>query len=428
MPRFEDVTADGVLVGSYGCPVHKLTVAQGTALSAGAVLGTGIISMPALAAAIAGPASLVAWLALVLLSAPLAWTFAELGARFPDGGGVSSYVRRAFGTWAADAIGWIFYFAVPLGAPVACSFAAGYVADVFGGAHFARVGTFLGILGVAFTMNWLGLHVSGRMQLALAGVLAVLLLITVLAALPHADPANLTPFAPAGWAGIGSAAALLVWAFAGWEAVSSLSPEYADPRRDVPRATMLAVVVVGVLYLSVAVACVLVLGPGLATSEAPLADLLAIGVGGPVRPVIAVVAVLMTLGAVNAYVAGATKLGSALARQGALPYRLFGTDRRSLAFVGAAAVVMEAVPLGLHTLMLLVTGGLTLVYVAGTAAAVRLLPGLVAKAVAAFSLVCVSVLLVLTGWLALAGLGVAAAAVGHRLWADRRRALANEVK
>ena len=185
---------------------------------------------------------------------------------------------------------------------------------------------------------------------------------------------------------------------------------------------------VGVLYLSVAVACVLVLGPGLATSEAPLADLLAIGVGGPVRPVIAVVAVLMTLGAVNAYVAGATKLGSALARQGALPYRLFGTDRRSLAFVGAAAVAMEAVPLGLHTLMLLVTGGLTLVYVAGTAAAVRLLPGLVAKAVAAFSLVCVSVLLVLTGWLALAGLGVAAAAVGHRLWADRRRALANEVK
>ena len=102
----------------------KLTVAQGTALSAGAVLGTGIISMPALAAAIAGPASLVAWLALVLLSAPLAWTFGELGARFPDGGGVSAYVRRAFGTRAADAVGWIFYFAVPFGAPVA-SFGAG---------------------------------------------------------------------------------------------------------------------------------------------------------------------------------------------------------------------------------------------------------------------------------------------------------------
>lgn len=52
--------------------MSRLTVAQGAALSTGAVLGTGVISMPAMAAAVGGPASLVAWLALVLLSAPLA--------------------------------------------------------------------------------------------------------------------------------------------------------------------------------------------------------------------------------------------------------------------------------------------------------------------------------------------------------------------
>src|SRR6478609_10195890 len=63
-----------------------LTVPQGTALSIGAVLGTGVITLPALAAGIAGPASLVAWLALVLLSVPLALTFAAMGARFPDSG------------------------------------------------------------------------------------------------------------------------------------------------------------------------------------------------------------------------------------------------------------------------------------------------------------------------------------------------------
>ena len=97
-------------------------MAQGTALSAGAVIGTGVISMPALAAAVAGPASLLAWLALVVLSAPLAWTFAALGARHPDGGGVATYVRLAFGARAAAAVGWIFYFAVPLGAPAAAAF------------------------------------------------------------------------------------------------------------------------------------------------------------------------------------------------------------------------------------------------------------------------------------------------------------------
>src|ERR1700755_479234 len=95
----------------------KLSVAQGTALSIGAVLGTGVIRRPALAAAVPGPASLVAWLALIVLSAPLAWSFAALGARHPDGGGVSTYVRLAFGREAAAAVGWWFYFAVPLGAP-----------------------------------------------------------------------------------------------------------------------------------------------------------------------------------------------------------------------------------------------------------------------------------------------------------------------
>lgn len=398
----------------------RLTVAQGTALSAGAVLGTGIISMPALADAIAGPASLVAWLALVLLSAPLAWTFAELGARFPDGGGVSSYVRLAFGARTADAVGWIFYAAVPLGAPVASSFAGGYVADVLGGGTTTRFLTFLGIVAAVFVMNWLGLHISGRVQLVLAGTLASLLLVTVLAALPHARPQHLTPFAPHGWVAVGSAAALLVWAFAGWEAVSSLSPEYANPRRDVPRATMLAVVVVGVLYLAVAGASVLVLGPGLAASQAPLADLLAVGVGGPVRPIVAVVAVLLTVGAVNAYMAGASRLGEALAREGALPPRWFGSIRKSLVFVVGAAVLGALIPLELHTLMLLVTGGLTLVYVLGTAAGVRLLPGRWAKAVAGFSCVCACGLLWLTGWPALLGLAVAGSAVGYRVWQDRR--------
>ena len=332
---------------------------------------------------------------------------------------MSSYVRLAFGTRAADAVGWIFFSAVPLGAPVASWFAGGYVADVLGGGQTTRFLTFLGIVGVVLAMNWMGLHISGRAQLILTATLAALLLATVIAALPHARLANLTPFTPRGWPAVGTAAALLVWAFAGWEAVSSLSPDYADPRRDVPKATMLAVVVVGVLYLSVAVVSVLVLGPALATSQAPLADLLAVGVGGPVRPIVALVSVLLTVGAVNAYIAGASRLGAALAREGALPYRAFGSVRRSLVVVVAGAVVGALLPIDQHTLMLLVTGGLTLVYVIGTAAAVKLLPGRGGKAVAAFSFLCVCVLLWLTGWPALLSLATAAAAIGYRLWRDR---------
>lgn len=392
-------------------------------MSAGAVLGAGIISLPAMAAAVAGPASIVAWLALVVISAPLAWLFAELGARFPDAGGVSSYVRQAFGHSAADAVGWVFFLAVPVGAPVAASFAGGYLADALGGGRATSLATFAIIITVVFILNWLGLHVSGRVQLVMVSALVALLAITVVVALPHAQASNFVPFAPHGWPAVGLAAAMLVWAFAGWEAVASLSPDYADPRRDVPKATLLAVVVVGVLYLGVAGTNVAVLGSGLGASQAPLADLLAVGIGEPARLITAIVALLLTLGTVNAYVAGATKLGTALAAEGALPRWLSGTEHRSLGFVTGAAVVVALLPLDQHTFMLMVSGGITLVYVIGTAAALKLLPGVPAKVVAGFSLVSVCVLLWLTGWPALLGLFVAAAALGYRAWRLRRRSL-----
>src|SRR5436190_2579174 len=116
-----------------------MSVGQGAALTIGAVLGTGVISLPAMAAGIAGPASILAWLALVLLSVPLATTFAALGARFPDAGGVSTYARLAFGDRAAAAIGWLFYVVVAVGAPPAAGFAGGYVADPVGGSGMTTV-------------------------------------------------------------------------------------------------------------------------------------------------------------------------------------------------------------------------------------------------------------------------------------------------
>ncbi len=110
-------------------------MAQGAAVSIGAVLGTGVVSLPALAARIAGPAALLAWVALIALSVPLAGSFA---ARYPDGGGVATYARIAFGRRAATAVGWCFYFAIPAGAPAAAMFGGAYVAAAFGGGTAPR--------------------------------------------------------------------------------------------------------------------------------------------------------------------------------------------------------------------------------------------------------------------------------------------------
>src|SRR5260370_23675622 len=126
----------------------RLTAAHGTALYVGAVLGTAVIALPALGARAAGPASLLAWLGLVLLSIALATTFAALGARYPDAGGVSTYVRRAFGARAAAVAGWCFYLAaIPAGAPAAGMFAGGYVAPARPGGRGSVVGRSLGEVG-----------------------------------------------------------------------------------------------------------------------------------------------------------------------------------------------------------------------------------------------------------------------------------------
>jgi amino acid efflux transporter len=365
--------------GGFG---GRLDVSQGAALTIGAVLGTGVISLPALAAQEAGPASLLAWAGLLLLSIPLATTFAALGARYPDGGGVSTYARRAFGARAATVVGWCFYFAIPIGAPTAAGFAAAYVADSAGGGRTTQLVVTGAIIVLVATMNWFGLRVSGRVQLVIAAVLAVLLLGATLVSLPHAELGNLTPFAPHGWLAVGSAAALLVWAFAGWEAVTSLSGEYRNPARDIGRATAIAIGVITVLYLGIAFATVAVLGdqPG----AAPLSDLLVLGFGEPARPVTTVVAVLLSVGAINAYFAGGARLGAALARDGSLPALLAKgstageVPRRSLAVVTlgglASLAVITVGDLSLNAPLLMTTGAFTLVYAVGTAAALRLLP------------------------------------------------------
>ncbi len=415
------------LPGHDPLAAHGLGVPQGAALTLGAVLGTGVISLPALAAHEAGPASLVAWLALVLLSVPLASTFAALGARHPDGGGVATYARRAFGGQVATLVGWCFYFAIPLGAPAAAGFAGAYVADTVGGGRQTQLLTAGLLIGTVALMNWHGIRVTGRVQLAIAATLAVLLLVATLVSLPHASTANLTPFAPHGWGAVGSAAALLIWAFAGWEVVTSLSSEYRDPARDIGRATAIALVVMGVMYLGVAFATVAVLGEH--SGKAPLSDLLVLGFGEPAREVTSVVAVLLSLGAMNAYFAGSARLGAALGRDGSLPaWFAHGSTagevpRRSLAVVtvGALATLLTVALTGvpLERTMLLVTGAFSLVYVVGTAAALRLLPrGTWVHRGAAVSFASTLVLLGLTGRHLLPQLVVGLAAVA---WMTRTR-------
>ncbi|GAA0257023.1 APC family permease [Cryptosporangium japonicum] len=390
-----------------------MNLVNGTAMYVGAVLGTGVIALPALAAEVSGPASLLAWVLLVMASAPLAATFAALGARYPDAGGVSTYARLAFGPPAASVVGWCFFFAVPPGAAAAALFAGAYVESATGG---GRALTAVALIVGAGVTNAFGVRLSGRVQFGLSLLLVAFLLVAVVLSVPHLRAGNLTPFAPHGWGALAPTVALLVWSFVGWEAITHLTAEFRRPERDLPRATAAAVVVVGVLYLAVAVAVIGVLGSAAGTSAAPLGELLAAALGGDARLLAALAALLLTFGTINTYFAGAAKLGAALGRDGALPAWLGRgssageVPRRSLGVlvvaVLAALTGVLAAGIGPGPLVLATTGLFVTVYAVGVAAAVKLLRG---RPVAIAALGIVLALTVLTGryllWAAVVAVG-----------------------
>ncbi|MBN6058213.1 APC family permease, partial [Nonomuraea sp. RK-328] len=408
----------------------RLGPAQGTALLVGAVLGPGMLVLPHLAAAAAGPASVLAWAALLLLSVPVALTFAALGARYPDGGGVASFAALAFGRRASAVVGWWFYGVIPVGVLAGALVGGEYVAAALG--MDSRAGTWavaVALLLLAFAANAAGLRTSGRLQLGMVLALVVTLAVAVVTAAPHAEAARFTPFAPYGPAGVVDAAGVLLFAFVGWEAASHLSAEFADGR-GLTRATVATLTVITVLYLGVALTTIGVLGRGAAETPVPLAALLEVGAGSAARPVVGGVAVLLSFGAINTYVAGASRLGAALARDGALPawFARGGepgrTPYRSLGLLAVATAAVTALALvwtvDLDTLMRATSACLAAVTAAGTAAAVRVLPrgrlrvmAVVATVLALAALACCGPYLLVPAALALVAL-VATRAAARR--------------
>ena len=405
-------------------------VGQGTAIYVAAILGAGILALPSLAAKVAGPASILSWVGLILLSIPIAATFAALGARYADGGGIATFVSNAFGRRASAVVGYWFYFALPAGAPATAFVGGQYVASALGGNQRDAVVAAVVLTTVAFATNALGLHVSGRAQLVLVGLLAILLAIACVAALPLARTDNLQPFAPHGVLAIGQAASLLFFSFAGWEAVTHLSGEFRNPGRDLRLVTALTLAIITLLYVGLAATSVLVLGPQLADTPVPLSLLLSKGIGDAAPVVTAVLAALLTLGTMTSYLAGASRLGAALARDGALPSWLAKGNlpgevpRRSLGLLAVLSLCVSiwAISTGaeLGAVMLAASACFIAVTAAGLIAGVRLLPrGLPVWYGAVGAAVATSVVLLFSGvFLAVPAL----LAVAALLYTARRRA------
>jgi len=356
---------------------QNLTTPRGAALYIGAILGPGLLLLPGLAAAEAGPASVLAWLGLLGLSGLFAAVFSALGRRIPSAGGVMGYVTAGLGSRAGRAAGWMFLAGVVGGAPIVCLIGASYVTDLTGGGLLARAAVAAALLLTVIALAAGGLRASAAAQLVLVGLLTVVVVVAVAGSATAARAGNWAPFAPHGWLSVGHAAATLMFSFVGWEAVAPLTTRFADPSRQLPRAVAIALAFTTVLYLALAVATIGVLGPRAAT-DVPLAALLtrAVGTAGP--DVAAVAAIVLTLGATNAYISGAAAVAGQLAR--AVPGRHRPAPRLRLLAAIAVAGLLLITAYGLRivsaaALVAVPTALFLTVYLGAMAAALRVLRG-----------------------------------------------------
>ncbi len=407
-----------------------ITLPQGVALYVAAVIGAGVLLLPGLAATTAGPASMLAWAFDALLGAPLALTFAALGARHPDAGGVATYASRAFGKGTGAIVGWMYFIGATIGQIVVPLVGASYIAQPLG---LDRTGLFIVaglILAIPIVANLRGLQVSGRAALLLSGLVAVLLIAATLVSLPRQHLAAWAPFTPHGWSAVGVTTVLLLFAFSGWEAVASLGAEFKHPERDIPRAVILSVIIITVLYLAVAAATI-----GAREYGSPAKDsvsvglLLAGGLGVGAEILAAIVAVIVCVGTINAFVAGLARLGYALALDRSAPGWLGALDSRGTPVIGVLLIGAFAegglflswlIGLDANFWLALPNTLVLLTYILGMAAGARLLTG-GARWLAVLSLALCLVALPFTGASLGLALLIAIAALAYR-WLRSRGA------
>jgi amino acid efflux transporter len=406
-----------------------LSLPQIVALYIGAVIGSGVLLIPGLAAEKAGPASIVAWLVMSVLVIPMAITMGLLSARYPNSGGVSHFVRLAYGDRFGNMVGWFFLLSVPIGAPILSVTGSKYVAVLLRWGDAQVYTTAALILVTVLAMNIIGLHLAGRVQTIVVSLILAILLLAIATSLPHYDSAHFTPFVPNGWLSVVQAAGLLFWCFIGWEAVTHLSEEFVDPQKNAIQGVLWSAGIVALLYFGVAFMTVATHSYGNGLSEASLSVMVQLSLGPVGGWVVAVTALFICIATANAYISAASRIAYALSQQGIAP-KWFGalhpkyrTPVGGLAFLSFCfTVVLTVLACGwidLSRLIELPNATFFATYIGGCFAGVRLLKeSRVGRSAAWISLVVTVGLYPFLGWSALYPLVIAAALL---LWEKMKK-------
>jgi APA family basic amino acid/polyamine antiporter len=237
------------------------------ALGIGSVVGTGIFVATGQGAHLAGPGVLLSFILAALTCVFCALTYSELATMFPVAGSTYSYSYVAFGEVIAWVIGWDLMLEYLV---AASAVASGWSTTFIGliqtaGVKLPKAVTTTPLAGgivdlpaiiITLFITWVlyvGIKESAKMNNVIVLVKIVVILLFVVLGVSHINFANLKPFLPYGIGGVGRAAAIIFFAYIGFDAVSTAAEETKNPKKDVPLGIIICLGVIIVLYVAVAI-------------------------------------------------------------------------------------------------------------------------------------------------------------------------------
>jgi APA family basic amino acid/polyamine antiporter len=417
-----------------------------TAAVINVIVGGGIFRMPSALSAQMGAAAPLSLVAGALAIIPIALCFAAVGSRVQVTGGPYSYLAATFGPFAgflAGALMWISNFTSSAGVAAALSVQVANLVPALA-PPLPRALLITALYLVLFALNAFGVKMGARAITALAALKLTPLFLLAAIGVFFVDW-SLVSFSPAAapsWGALGASMALVMFAYSGMETALVPSGEVQDPARSVPRATLVAILLVVLLYLGLQIVGQGVLGAKLGESGVPVADT-AGAIWGPGRTLLLITACISMTGFLMGNLLGTSRLVFALGRDGYLPNafaRVSASHRVPiLALVVHAGIAWVLAIAGNFDALALISGGaICLVYGLVALAAWRaqrrdlrergdspfVLPGgALVPALAVLAMLAIVTTLTSKEWMAI-GIALAVLVVVYALLHARRRAAA----
>jgi amino acid transporter len=220
-----------------------------TAISIGAMVGSGIFILPGLAMKMAGPAVVFAYFLAGLLVVPAALSKSEMATAMPEAGGTYLYIERAMGPLFGTIAGVGTWFSLIFKGALALVGGAPYLVLILEGIPATPLA--FGVAIVLIVVNIVGVKQTGRMQIAIVAIMLAVMIWFILAGAPSVEGARFEGFFDSGFEGIVGATGFVFVSYAGVTKIASVAEEVENPDRNLPLGILGSLVITTVIYIAI---------------------------------------------------------------------------------------------------------------------------------------------------------------------------------